>query len=223
MSHFGRSGPPYVSDTNSLLVLSIAFRTKTDDLYPLSTKYGKVVDVFIPRDLRGRVVEPPPSHEHQEAVVLEEATVHIDVVVLEKAAAPAGGPDMISLRERDYRERSISRSRSYKSRKRHNEEVREHCRRSMSHCASPDDKHRVKGRYDDYSRSPSRSLSCSSSSPSLPKASPSRLLSPGRKINDRSLSPGSFSPLEKTCSGSPYPEVGLVNRTMLYQKHVFLN
>jgi arginine/serine-rich splicing factor 2 len=52
MSHFGRSGPPDISDTYSLLVLNITFRTTADDLYPLFAKYGKVVDVFIPRDRR---------------------------------------------------------------------------------------------------------------------------------------------------------------------------
>ncbi|KAK4789080.1 hypothetical protein SAY86_020399 [Trapa natans] len=52
MSHFGRSGPPDISDTYSLLVLNIAFRTTADDLFPLFDKYGKVVDVFIPRDRR---------------------------------------------------------------------------------------------------------------------------------------------------------------------------
>ncbi|KAG7020212.1 Serine/arginine-rich splicing factor SC35 [Cucurbita argyrosperma subsp. argyrosperma] len=52
MSHFGRSGPPDIRDTYSLLVLNITFRTTADDLYPLFDKYGKVVDVFIPRDRR---------------------------------------------------------------------------------------------------------------------------------------------------------------------------
>ncbi|XP_011004808.1 PREDICTED: serine/arginine-rich splicing factor SC35-like isoform X1 [Populus euphratica] len=52
MSHFGRSGPPDIRDTFSLLVLNITFRTTADDLFPLFDKYGKVVDVFIPRDRR---------------------------------------------------------------------------------------------------------------------------------------------------------------------------
>ncbi|KAI5061205.1 hypothetical protein GOP47_0023710 [Adiantum capillus-veneris] len=52
MSHFGRSGPPDISDTYSLLVLNITFRTSADDLYPLFDRYGKVVDIFIPRDRR---------------------------------------------------------------------------------------------------------------------------------------------------------------------------
>ncbi|BBN67266.1 ortholog of human splicing factor SC35 [Prunus dulcis] len=52
MSHFGRSGPPDIADTYSLLVLNITFRTSADDLFPLFDKYGKVVDIFIPRDRR---------------------------------------------------------------------------------------------------------------------------------------------------------------------------
>ncbi|KMS99576.1 hypothetical protein BVRB_1g022260, partial [Beta vulgaris subsp. vulgaris] len=40
---FGRSGPSDIPDTYSLLVLNITFRTSAD-------RYGKVVDVIIPRD-----------------------------------------------------------------------------------------------------------------------------------------------------------------------------
>ncbi|KAL2634813.1 hypothetical protein R1flu_006292 [Riccia fluitans] len=52
MSHFGRAGPPDIRDTYSLLVLNITFRTSADDLFPLFDRYGKVVDIFIPRDRR---------------------------------------------------------------------------------------------------------------------------------------------------------------------------
>ncbi|KAL8188984.1 hypothetical protein R6Q57_029504 [Mikania cordata] len=52
MSHFGRSGPPDIADTYSLLILNISFRTTADDLFPLFDKYGKVVDIFIPKDRR---------------------------------------------------------------------------------------------------------------------------------------------------------------------------
>ncbi|GJR46443.1 serine/arginine-rich splicing factor SC35 [Tanacetum coccineum] len=54
MSHFGRSGPPDISDTYSLLILNISFRTTANDLFPLFDKYGKVVDIFIPKD-RSRI------------------------------------------------------------------------------------------------------------------------------------------------------------------------
>ncbi|KAF2923994.1 serine/arginine-rich splicing factor SC35 isoform X2 [Oryza sativa Japonica Group] len=52
MSRFGRSGPPPIRDTYSLLVLNITFRTTADDLSPLFEKYGEVVDIYIPRDRR---------------------------------------------------------------------------------------------------------------------------------------------------------------------------
>ncbi|KAI3789026.1 hypothetical protein L2E82_01810 [Cichorium intybus] len=52
MSHFGRSGLPDISDTYSLLILNISFRTMADDLFPLFDRYGKVVDIFIPKDRR---------------------------------------------------------------------------------------------------------------------------------------------------------------------------
>ncbi|XP_051214859.1 serine/arginine-rich splicing factor SC35 [Lolium perenne] len=52
MSRFGRSGPPPIRDTYSLLVLNITFRTTADDLFPLFDKYGDVVDIYIPRDRR---------------------------------------------------------------------------------------------------------------------------------------------------------------------------
>ncbi|XP_041015236.1 uncharacterized protein LOC121257994 isoform X1 [Juglans microcarpa x Juglans regia] len=52
MSHFGRTGPPDISDTYSLLVLNVTFRTTADDLFPYFDKYGKVVDIFIPRNRR---------------------------------------------------------------------------------------------------------------------------------------------------------------------------
>ncbi|MCO5595006.1 hypothetical protein L7F22_049043 [Adiantum nelumboides] len=74
MSHFGRSGPPDIRDTYSLLVLNISFRTSADDLYPLFDRYGKVVDIFIPRDRRTgdsrgfAFVRYKHSHEAQKAV-----------------------------------------------------------------------------------------------------------------------------------------------------------
>ncbi|TVU46778.1 hypothetical protein EJB05_06338 [Eragrostis curvula] len=52
MSHFGRSGPPEIRDTYSLLVLNVSFRITPDDLFPLFDRYGDVVDIHIPRDRR---------------------------------------------------------------------------------------------------------------------------------------------------------------------------
>ncbi|KAJ6709492.1 SERINE/ARGININE-RICH SPLICING FACTOR SC35-LIKE [Salix koriyanagi] len=50
MSHFGRSGPPDIRDT-SLSSTSLSAPPPTI-FCPLFDKYGKVVDVFIPRDRR---------------------------------------------------------------------------------------------------------------------------------------------------------------------------
>ncbi|KAK6135436.1 hypothetical protein DH2020_030805 [Rehmannia glutinosa] len=44
--------PAGTAETYSLLVLNVNFRTTVDDLFPLFEKYGKVVDIFIPRDRR---------------------------------------------------------------------------------------------------------------------------------------------------------------------------
>ncbi|KAM0936117.1 putative RNA recognition motif domain, nucleotide-binding alpha-beta plait domain superfamily [Dioscorea sansibarensis] len=53
MSPSGRSGPPDIRDTYSLLVLNVTFRkTTADDLYLLFDRYGKLVDVFILKDRR---------------------------------------------------------------------------------------------------------------------------------------------------------------------------
>ncbi|CAI5995960.1 unnamed protein product [Closterium sp. NIES-64] len=47
-----RRPPPDIRDTYSLLVLNITFRTTSDELLPMFSRYGEVVDVFIPRDKR---------------------------------------------------------------------------------------------------------------------------------------------------------------------------
>ncbi|KAM0878498.1 hypothetical protein ACQ4PT_034826 [Festuca glaucescens] len=52
MAHFGRSGPPAIRDSFSLLVLNVSFRTTADDLFPLFDRCGNVVDIHIPRDRR---------------------------------------------------------------------------------------------------------------------------------------------------------------------------
>ncbi|CAH8363311.1 unnamed protein product [Eruca vesicaria subsp. sativa] len=249
MSHFGRSGPPDISDTYSLLVLNITFRTTADDLYPLFAKYGKVVDVFIPRDRRtgdsrgfafvrykykdeahkaverldgrevdgreitvqfakygpnaekiskGRVVEPPPrSRRSRSRSPRRSRSPH-----RRRSPRRSRSPRRRSrddYRERDYRKRS--RSRSNERRDRHHEKDREHRRRSRSRSASPDDKRRVRSRYDDDSRSRSRSLSPVRRSRSPRSASPSKA-SPERRSKERSLSPAPRSRSPR----SPSPE-----------------
>ncbi|PWZ54498.1 Serine/arginine-rich splicing factor SC35 [Zea mays] len=52
MSRFGRSGQPENRESFSLLVLNVSFRTTADDLFPLFDRYGKVLDIYIPRDHR---------------------------------------------------------------------------------------------------------------------------------------------------------------------------
>ncbi|KAJ0078252.1 hypothetical protein Patl1_37022 [Pistacia atlantica] len=43
MSHFGRSGPPDITDTYSLLVLNITFRTTADDLFRFLISTGRLL------------------------------------------------------------------------------------------------------------------------------------------------------------------------------------
>ncbi|KAF0911875.1 hypothetical protein E2562_012352 [Oryza meyeriana var. granulata] len=52
MSHLGRSAPPPVRDSYSLLVLNVPFRTTADDLLPLFDRCGEVINIHIPRDRR---------------------------------------------------------------------------------------------------------------------------------------------------------------------------
>ncbi|KAL0863027.1 hypothetical protein Bca101_042145 [Brassica carinata] len=238
MSHFGRSGPPDISDTYSLLVLNITFRTTADDLYPLFAKYGKVVDVFIPRDRRtgdsrgfafvrykykdeahkaverldgrevdgreitvqfakygpnaekiskGRVVEPPPRSRRSRSRSPRRSRSPYRRRSPRRSRSPRRR-SRDDYRERDYRKRS--RSRSNERRDRHHEKDRDHRRRSRSRSASPDDKRRVRGRYDDERRSRSRSLSASPARRSRSPRSASPLkASPERRSKERSLTP----------------------------------
>ncbi|XP_019174610.1 PREDICTED: uncharacterized protein LOC109170104 isoform X2 [Ipomoea nil] len=101
MSHFGRSGPPDIRDTYSLLVLNITFRTTADDLYPLFDKYGKVVDVFIPRDRRTgdsrgfAFVRYKYQDEAQKAVEkLDGIEMIIEIEIIERGAGVEVGVDL---------------------------------------------------------------------------------------------------------------------------------
>ncbi|CAN7023801.1 unnamed protein product, partial [Brassica rapa subsp. trilocularis] len=242
MSHFGRSGPPDISDTYSLLVLNITFRTTADDLYPLFAKYGKVVDVFIPRDRRtgdsrgfafvrykykdeahkaverldgrevdgreitvqfakygpnaekiskGRVVEPPPRSRRSRSRSPRRSRSPYRRRSPRRSRSPRRR-SRDDYRERDYRKRS--RSRSNERRDRHHDKDRDYRRRSRSRSASPDDKRRVRGRYDDERRSRSRSLSASPARRSRSPRSASPLkASPERRSKERSLTPASRS------------------------------
>ncbi|KAH7656207.1 splicing factor arginine/serine-rich 2 protein [Dioscorea alata] len=198
MSHFGRSGPPDIKDTYSLLVLNISFRTTADDLYPLFDKYGKVVDVFIPRDRRTgesrgfAFVRYKYAEEAQKAVDrLDGRSVDGRNIMVQFAKY---GPNAERIQkgrivEAVPKSRGRSRSRSPKPRHRDDHRDRDHRRRSRS---------RSKGRYerdryydkekDHYRRSRSRSIS-----PDRGRGRDRRRYSDERKSRSRSFDSASPS------------------------------
>ncbi|KAK4271252.1 hypothetical protein QN277_019971 [Acacia crassicarpa] len=218
MSHFGRSGPPDITDTYSLLVLNITFRTTADDLFPLFDKYGKVVDIFIPRDRRTgesrgfAFVRYKYADEAQKAVdrldgrVVDGREITVQFAkygpnaerihkgrIIETSPKPKYRSRSRSprRRDRDYRRRSRSRSYDRYERDRHRGRDRDYRRRSRSRSASPDYyKSRGKDRYDDDHLSRSRSRSVDSRSPVRRSLSPRRSPSPQRSASpQRSISP----------------------------------
>ena len=50
MSRYGRGPPPDTSNMVSLKVDNLTYRTSADDIEYLFEKYGKIGDVFIPKD-----------------------------------------------------------------------------------------------------------------------------------------------------------------------------
>ncbi|KAK4387729.1 Serine/arginine-rich splicing factor SC35 [Sesamum angolense] len=169
MSHFGRSGPPDIRDTYSLLVLNITFRTTADDLFPLFDKYGKVVDVFIPRDRRTgdsrgfAFVRYKYQDEAQKAVEKLDGKVVDGREIMVQFAKYGPNAERIHkgrIEEPVYRARGRSRSRSPRPRD------REHRRRSRSRSRGKYERERHRGRDRDSrirSRSKSRSRSRSGS------------------------------------------------------------
>ncbi|KAM0041669.1 putative RNA recognition motif domain, nucleotide-binding alpha-beta plait domain superfamily [Helianthus debilis subsp. tardiflorus] len=167
MSHFGRAGPPDIRDTYSLLVLNITFRTTADDLFPLFDKYGKVVDVFIPRDRRTgdsrgfAFVRYKYADEAQKAVdKLDGRVVDGREIMVQFAKY---GPDA----ERIHKGRIVepveklkgrSRSRSPRPRYRDDHRDRDYRRRDRSRSRDRYDE-RYRGRDRDRYRSRSRSRS----------------------------------------------------------------
>lgn len=208
MSHFGRSGPPDIRDTYSLLVLNITFRTSADDLFPLFDRYGKVVDIFIPRDRRTgesrgfAFVRYKYADEAQKAVErLDGKNVDGRYIMVQFAKY---GPNA----ERIHRGRvstsspkpkaGRSRSRSPAPRRRssYDNREREYGRRGSARDRYERDEYRDKDR-DYHRRSPSRS---SSRSPS-PRLEKSRSRSPRRDRN-RSTSRLSDEPRRRSRSCS---------------------
>ncbi|XP_073140735.1 uncharacterized protein [Henckelia pumila] len=204
MSHFGRSGPPDIRDTYSLLVLNITFRTSADDLFPLFDKYGKVVDVFIPRDRRTgdsrgfAFVRYKYQDEAAKAVEKLDGRV-VDgreiMVQFAKYGPNAERTNKGRISEPVYRSRGRSRSRSPRSRDDHRD--RDHRRRSRSRSRGRYE--RVRHRGEDRDRLPRNSRSRSrsySGSPSYRKdvgkgrsISPRRGRSPRRSPSPRKSPP----------------------------------
>ncbi|XP_075523190.1 uncharacterized protein LOC142555907 isoform X4 [Primulina tabacum] len=229
MSHFGRSGPPDIRDTYSLLVLNITFRTTADDLFPLFDKYGKVVDVFIPRDRRTgdsrgfAFVRYKYQEEAAKAVdKLDGRVVDGREIMVQFAKY---GPDAEKINkgrisEPVYKSRRRSRSRSPRPRDR---DRRHHGRsRSQSWSGSRSPAYRRdrgRGKYNDERRSRSRSYGSTidSASPVHRSLSPRRSPSPMRSLardespdaknhKERSATPKSVSPrVIRDGSQSPFP------------------
>ncbi|KAI6678590.1 hypothetical protein NL676_039386 [Syzygium grande] len=168
MSHFGRSGPPDITDTYSLLVLNITFRTTADDLFPLFDKYGKVVDIFIPRDRRTGESRGFAFVRYKYADEAQKAVEKLDGRVVDGREITVQfakyGPNAERIHKGRISEnvpRSRNRSRSRSPRKRHRDDYRDRDRRrsrSRSRDRYDRDRHRGRDR-DDRRRSRSRSAS----------------------------------------------------------------
>ncbi|XP_044490119.1 serine/arginine-rich splicing factor SC35-like isoform X2 [Mangifera indica] len=220
MSHFGRSGPPDITDTYSLLVLNITFRTTADDLFPLFDKYGKVVDIFIPRDRRTgdsrgfAFVRYKYADEAQKAVERLDGRVVDGREITVQFAKYGPNAERIhkgKISESFPRTRHRSRSRSPRRRHRDDHRDRDYRRKSRSRSLDRYDRDKYRGRDRDYRRR-SRSRSASpdnsrgrgrgrydddrrSASRSVDSASPPRRSpSPRRSISPRKISPRGESP-----------------------------
>ncbi|KAM7482281.1 hypothetical protein LguiB_006864 [Lonicera macranthoides] len=223
MSHFGRAGPPDISDTYSLLILNVTFRTTADDLFPLFDKYGKVVDIFIPRDRRTgdsrgfAFVRYKYADEAQKAVDrLDGREVDGREITVQFAKYGPNAERIHQGRIIEKFPKSRGRSRSRSPRRRYRDDYyrdRDYRRRSRSRSLDRYERGRYRSsRERDYRyRSVSRSLSPDSDrgrgrsrydderrsyrSPSFESASPRRRTrSPGRSLSPRrSWSPTSRS------------------------------
>ncbi|KAJ8479387.1 hypothetical protein OPV22_023114 [Ensete ventricosum] len=197
MSHFGRSGPPDIRDTYSLLVLNITFRTTADDLFPLFDKYGEVVDVFIPRDRRTgdsrgfAFVRYKYADEAQKAVEkLDGRNVDGREIRVQFAKY---GPNAERIQkgrivEEEPRARDRSRSHSPRPRYRDGYRDREYKRRSRSRSRGRHEQDRYHDRERDYRRS---SRSPSVVSPDYRRHSGRGKYDDERRSRSRSYSSGS--------------------------------
>ncbi|KAK6241371.1 hypothetical protein SCA6_006760 [Theobroma cacao] len=181
MSHFGRSGPPDITDTYSLLVLNITFRTTADDLFPLFDKYGKVVDIFIPKDRRTGDSRGFAFVRYKYAEEAQKAVERLDGRVVDGREITVQfakyGPNAERIRKTsaclastrhkgriiESFPRSRHRSRSRSPRKRHRDDYykdRDYRRRSRSRSYDRHERDRYRGKDKDYRRR-SRSRSAS--------------------------------------------------------------
>lgn len=230
MSHFGRAGPPDITDTYSLLILNITFRTSADDLFPLFDKYGKVVDIFIPRDRRTGDSRGFAFVRYKYADEAQKAVDRLDGRVVDGREITVQfakyGPNAERIHQGRIIEKSPStgrRSRSRSPRRRYRDDYykdRDYRRRSRSRSRDRYDRDRYRGRdrYYNY-RSRSRSLSPDydrgrgsrrydyderrrSRSHSIESISPRRSLSPRRTPSPSAKSPNGRSPNKR----SPTPQ-----------------
>ncbi|KAG8651682.1 hypothetical protein MANES_06G012550v8 [Manihot esculenta] len=169
MSHFGRSGPPDITDTYSLLVLNITFRTTADDLFPLFDKCGKVVDIFIPKDRRTgdsrgfAFVRYKYADEAQKAVDRLDGRVVDGLEITVQFAKYGPNAERIHkgrIIEPVPRSRYRSQSRSPRRRYRDDYSDRDYRRRSRSRSLDRYEHENYRGRDRDYHRR-SRSRSAS--------------------------------------------------------------
>ncbi|XP_076925118.1 uncharacterized protein LOC143587828 [Bidens hawaiensis] len=225
MSHFGRAGPPDIRDTYSLLVLNITFRTTADDLFPLFDKYGKVVDVFIPRDRRTGDSRGFAFVRYKYADEAQEAVENLNGRAVDgreiKVQFAKYGPDAERIHKGRILEpveklRGRSRSRSPRPSSRHRDDYRDrdHRRRYRSRSRDRYDYDRPRGRDRDRDRYQSRSRS---RSPDYRRErrrgipdddDKGRSRSPNRSITPparRSISPRRSPPPRRTPSRSRSP------------------
>ncbi|KAF6140661.1 hypothetical protein GIB67_013954, partial [Kingdonia uniflora] len=208
-------------------------RTTADDLFPLFDKYGKVVDIFIPKDRRTGDSRGFAFARYKYADEAQKAVERLDgknvdgrnIMVQFAKYGPSAEPIRKGrVIEKFPKARGRSRSRSPRPRYRDEYRDTDYRRRSRSGSRGRYDRDRYHGRERDYHRR-SRSRSASpdygrgrgrSSAPPRRSLSPPRSSSPHRtpkrRRDEKSLSPRSASPSvsPRARSDSRSPSASLV-------------
>jgi len=159
MSRFGRGPPPDTSRMTSLKVDNLTYRTTNEDLEYLFEKYGRVGDVYIPKEKYSKesrgfaFVRFVDKRDAEDAMDALDGRLY-DGRELRVQMAKYGRPD-------NDRNRRRSRSRDRRSRSRdRRSKSRDRRSRSRNKSSSRDDrrksKSRSRGRSDSKSRSRSR-------------------------------------------------------------------